>query len=139
MNELTIFDHLVDIDEREKNGIRGTLKCSCGNDYFKIYYYGKRTRGILSPDIIRLNKRIVVLAQCELCDRKYGFDNLNLSKIQFNEHLKITQDLIAYDEEKHKIRFSFNYFSEKFKSNDFENLIIEILHKNKKWRAIVEE
>ncbi|MFU8785981.1 MAG: hypothetical protein ACNA7U_01950 [Candidatus Izemoplasmataceae bacterium] len=50
-----------------------------------------------------------------------------------------THDLIAYDEEKHKIRFSFNYYPEKFKSNDFEDLIIEIFQKNKKWRAIVEE
>lgn len=139
MNELTIFDHLVDIDEREKNAIRGTLRCSCGNDYFKIYYYGKRTRGILSPDIIRLNKRIVVLAQCELCDRKYGFDNRNLSKIQFNEQLEITQDLIAYDDEKHKIRCSFNYYPEKFKSNNFEDLIVEIFQRNKKWRVIVEK
>ncbi|MFH5882140.1 hypothetical protein [Liberiplasma polymorphum] len=139
MNELTIFDHLVDIDEREKNAIRGTLRCSCGNDYFKIYYYGKRTRGILSPDIIRLNKRIVVLAHCELCDKAYGFDNYNLYKIQFNEQSKITQDLIAYDDEKHKIRFSFNYFPEKFKSNDFEDLIVEIFQRNKKWRVIVEE
>ena len=139
MNELTIFDHLVDIDEREKHAIRGTLRCSCGNDYFKIYYYGKRTRGILSPDIIRLNNRIVVLAQCELCDRAYGFDNRNLSKIQFNEQSKVRKDLIAYDDEKHKIRFSFNYFPEKFKSSDFEDLSIEIFQKHKKWRTIVEE
>ncbi len=139
MNKLTIFDYLVDVEAREKNAIRGTLRCSCGNDYFKIYYYGKRTRGILSPDIIRLNKRIVVLAHCELCDKTYDFDNLNLSKIQFNEQSKITHDLIAYDDVKHKIRFSFNYFPEKFKSNDFEDLVIEILHNNKKWRAIVEE
>ncbi|MDY0276753.1 MAG: hypothetical protein RBQ97_01575 [Acholeplasma sp.] len=139
MNESTIFDHLFDTDEREKHAIRGTLRCSCGNDYFKIYYYGKRTRGILSPDIISLNKRIVVLAHCELCDKTYGFDNRNLSKIQFNEQSKITHDLIAYDEEKHKIRFSFNYYPEKFKSNDFEDLIIEIFQKNKKWRTIVEE
>jgi hypothetical protein len=139
MNKLTIFDHLVDVDEREKRAIRGILRCSCGNDYFKIYYYGKRTRGILSPDIIRLNKRIVVLAHCELCDKTYGFDNRNQSKIQFNEQLKITQDLIAYDDVKHKIRFSFNYFPEKFKSNDFEDLIVETFDKNKKWRTIVEE
>lgn len=139
MNRLIIFDHLVDVETREKNAIRGTLRCSCGNDYFKIYYYGKRSRGILSSDIIRLNKRIVVLAHCELCDRTFGFDNRNLSKIQFNEQSKITHDLIAYDEEKHKIRFSFNYYPEKFKSNDFEDLIIEIFQKNKKWRTIVEE
>lgn len=124
MNKLTIFDHLVDVDEREKNAIRGTLRCSCGNDYFRIYYFGKRTRGILSLDIIRLNKKIVILTHRELCDKTYGFDNCNQSKIQFNEQSKITQDLIVYDDEKHKIRFSFNYFPEKFKSNDFEDLIM---------------
>jgi hypothetical protein len=139
MSKLTIFDHLVDVDEREKNAIRGTLRCSCGNGYFKIYYYGKRTRGILSPDITRLNKRIVFLAHCELCDKSYEFDNRNLSKILFNEQSIITQDLIVYDDEKHKIRLSFNYFPEKFKSNDFEDLIVEIFQKKNKWKVVVEE
>jgi len=44
-----------------------------------------------------------------------------------------------YDKDNHKVRFSFNYFPEKFKSNEFESLIIELLHNSKKWRVIVEE
>lgn len=50
----------------------------------------------------------------------------------------ITQDLIVYDDEKHKVRFSFNYFPKKFKSSDFEDLIVEIFQKKNKWKVVVE-
>ncbi|HAX03012.1 MAG: hypothetical protein A2Y45_06225 [Tenericutes bacterium GWC2_34_14] len=139
MDKITLFDHLVDIDEREKDAIKGTLRCACGNDYFKIYYFGKRTRGILSPDILKINKKIQIVAHCELCYKSYGFDNHNTSRLQFNQHLGLTPDLVMYDKDNHKVRFSFNYFPEKFKSNEFESLIIEVLQNNKKWRVIVEE
>lgn len=49
MEELSIFERLVNTEEREKAAIRGTLRCSCGNEYFRIYFFGKRTRGILAP------------------------------------------------------------------------------------------
>ncbi len=140
MDKITLFDHLVDVDEREKDAIRGTLRCTCGNDYFKIYYFGKRTRGILSPDILKMNKKIQIVAHCELCNKSYEFDNHNnTSRFQLNEHFGLTPDLVIYDKDRHKLRFSFNYFPEKFKSNEFESLIIEVLQNNKKWRVIVEE
>lgn len=81
MSKLIIFDYFVEVEEREKNVIRGILRCFCGNDYFKIYYYGKCIKGIFFLEIIRLNKRIVFLVYCELCDKLYGIDNYNLFKI----------------------------------------------------------
>ncbi|MDD2259458.1 MAG: hypothetical protein WC278_05765 [Bacilli bacterium] len=140
MEELSIFERLVNTEEREKAAIRGTLRCSCGNEYFRIYFFGKRTRGILAPDITRQKDKINIQAYCEICEKSYGFDNKSQSQIQFNDLSKVTSDLVLYDKEKHKVRLSFNYFPEKFKSENFEYLRVEIFQSSKnKWRVIAEE
>lgn len=140
MEQLSIFERLVDIDQRDQDAIQGTLRCTCGNDHFGIYFYGKRTKGILAPDIVRREGKICILAYCELCGISYGFDNFEQSRIQFNDESKITNELSVFDTQKHKVRLSFNYFPEKFKSNDFEYLRVELFQPIKnKWRVIAEE
>ncbi len=140
LDKMTLFDHLVDIDERENSAIRGTLRCTCGNEYFNIYYFGKRTRGILAPDIIKQKGKINILAYCDKCMKSYGFNNYNKPKIQFNDNSHVELDMLSYDDQYHKVRFSFNYFPEKFKSSQFEEIKVEILKEPKqKWRMIVEE
>ena len=96
MDKMTLFDHLVDVDGRENNVIRDTLKCTCGNECFNIYYFGKRTSEFLAADILKSNNKIRVVAHYELCDKSYGFDNQTTSRLQFNEHLGLTPNLVIY-------------------------------------------
>lgn len=103
-------------------------------------FFGKHTKGILNPDVIRQKGKISILAYWELCEKSYGFDNYKHPYINFNDQSKKTNDLSIYDTEKHKVRFSFNYFQEKLKSNDFEYLRVYLFQPIKnKWRVIVEE
>ena len=140
MDELAIFSRLINVEERESASIRGTLKCDCGNEYFRVLFYGKRTKGILAPDIIRNKGKINIMAYCEECEKSYSFDNYNQKQILYNNNSQLTPDLFLFDNESHKIRYSFNYFPEKFKSSQFEYLRVEIFQEQKnKWRVIVEE
>ena len=140
LDKLSIFERLIDVEEREHSAIRGVLKCVCGNEHFKMFFFGKRTKGILAPDIVRLKGKISILAFCDQCEKAYGFDNFNQSHIMFNEQSRLTNELSQYDNVNHKARYSFNYFPEKFKSNHFEYLRVEILQEaTQKWQLIVEE
>lgn len=122
MNELGIFKRLIDVEKREKASIRGNLKCDCGSEYFKVLYYGKRTKGILAADIIRNKGKIHMIAYCEACERSYGFNSVNKKQIEYNENNQPTSDLSPYDNNKYKLRFSFNYFPKNYKSSQFEYL-----------------
>jgi len=140
MDELAIFSRLINVEERESASVRGDLKCECGNEYFRVLYFGKRTKGIFAPVIIRNKGKTNIMAYCEECERSYSFDNYNQKKLLYNDNSELTPDLLLLDNKHHKIRFSFNYIPEKIKSSNYEYLRFEIfLDKKNKWRVIVEE
>ncbi|MDY0278896.1 MAG: hypothetical protein RBQ97_12510 [Acholeplasma sp.] len=47
MEQLSIFERLVDIDQRDQDAIQGTLSCNCGIDHFGIYFFLSVLKGYL--------------------------------------------------------------------------------------------
>ena len=139
MRTLNILEFLDHIEERDKDAFRGLLTCSCGNQHFKLYYQGKRTKGILSPDIIKLNDHLKIEAVCTSCLKKIEIYDA-LSRQSSKEIKPDPISYIPFDDLPHKIRLSYNYLPEHYKTDLFEDIFIEINRNEKdKWHMIVED
>lgn len=66
MSESRIMDNLEIIEEIDNVALKGKLKCNCGCNEFYIYHIGKQTKGILSPEIVKHKKQVVISAQYEI-------------------------------------------------------------------------
>ena len=67
MDELRLINNLEIIEEINNAALKGKLKCNCGCNEFYIYHTGKQTKGILSSDIVKHKKQVVINAQCVNC------------------------------------------------------------------------
>ena len=67
MDELRLINNLEIIEEINNAALKGKLKCNCGCNEFYIYHTGKQTKGILSPEIVKHKKQVVINAQCVNC------------------------------------------------------------------------
>ena len=67
MGKLRIINNWEIIEEIDNVALKGKLKCNCGCNEFYIYHTGKQTKGILSSDIVKYKKQVVINAQCVNC------------------------------------------------------------------------
>ena len=132
-NKLRIIDNLENIYEHNNVALEGDLVCDCGNQYFKIYHSGKQTKGIFAPYLVKNNSQIIIEAQCTCCEHSIIiFDNSidGVKRVNADETVKklfnIFNDTYAY-----KIHLMYNYFENNFKTNLFEDCLIEIISNSK--------
>jgi len=139
MDELKTLRFLKEIEEKDKCTLRGILSCGCGNQLFRVNYQGRRTKGIFAPDIIKKSGALAVEAVCSNCGEKIELYNLKNNK---------TPDPTMYENFQYKfsgfsvfqIRLSYNYYVEKFKTEKYENIFIDVKNEHsEKWHRIVEE
>jgi len=139
MGTLNVLGLLENIEERDSSALRGLLKCSCGNDHFRLYYQGKRTRGIFSSDIVKNKGNLKVEAVCTSCVKKIEiYDALAHKGLKDKDFDSIPY--VPFDDVSHKIRLSYNYLPEHYKTDFFETIFIEINSRvEDKWHTIVED
>ncbi|HBG33121.1 MAG TPA: hypothetical protein DEG42_01635 [Acholeplasmataceae bacterium] len=139
MGTLNVLGLLENIEERDSSALRGLLTCSCGNDHFRLYYQGKRTRGIFSHDIVKSKGNLKIEAVCTSFVKKIEiYDALARKEIRGKDPDSILY--VPFDEVSHKIRLSYNYLPEHYKTDFFETIFIEINSRvEDKWHTIVED
>jgi hypothetical protein len=139
MGTLNVLGLLENIEERDSSALRGLLTCSCGNDHFRLYYQGKRTRGIFSHDIVKKKGNLKIEAVCTSCVKKIEiYDALARKGIRGKDPDSIPYT--PFDEVSHKIRLSYNYLPERYKTDFCETIFIEINSRvEDKWHTIVED
>ncbi len=145
MEKLQIIDSLRHLEEIEACTLAGDLVCACGNDFFSIYYFGKQTRGILAPDIVRKHGTLFIAGQCSICGKTitiYDSDSLNPPKRQAkpNPPDGDGRPLARFGSHPYKIKVLFNYLPQNMRSIHFEDIFIEVRQADAdKWKRIVEE
>jgi hypothetical protein len=114
------------------------LKCNCGCNEFYIYHTGKQTKGILSSDIVKHKKQVVINAQCVNCNETIkiydstfdGIKPIDTKKYEFKK-LVLKKDIDTF-----KITMMYNYYKEDYKTNKFVECFIDVesakLKKNKR-------
>jgi hypothetical protein len=136
MNRLRIIDNLRILEEHDNAALSGKLVCQCGCENFSIFHTGKQTRGILFTDLVKRNGQIQIDAKCENCQSSFtildtAVDGTNPRSAKKGE----LKQLYIKDIDSFEIRMYYNYYSENFKTNRFEDCIIEAsnsaLRKNK--------
>jgi hypothetical protein len=93
MDELRIINNLEIIDEIDNVALKGKLKCNYGYNEFYIYHTGKQTKGILSSDIVKHKKQVVINAQCVNCNETIkiydstfdGIESKNTKQYEFKK------------------------------------------------------
>ena len=140
MDELRILHNLKNIEEIDNVALKGNLCCDCECQRFYIYHTGKQTKGILSPDIIKKNNRILIKAKCIQCGEEIVVLDTSIDGIEVTESIK--EDLKQFklkDNTKFKITLKYNYFKQSFKSNYFVDIFIDVESETlKKPRTIYE-
>ena len=138
INNLRIINNLEIIDEIDNAALKGKLKCNCGGNEFYIYHTGKQTKGIMSPDIVKHKKQVVINAQCVNCNETIkiydstndGIKPIDTKKYEFKK-LVLKKDIDTF-----KITMMYNYYKEDYKTNKFVDCFIDVesekLKKNKR-------
>ena len=138
MDGLRIINNLEIIEEIDNIALNGKLKCNCGCNEFYIYHTGKQTKGILSPEIVKHKKQVVINAQCVNCKEIIKiFDStidsikpINAKQYEFKK-LVLKKDIDTF-----KIIMMYNYYKEDYKTNKFVECFIDVestkLKKNKR-------
>jgi len=145
MEKLKLIDNLCCIEEIENCALKGDLVCSCGNEFFSVFYNGKLTKGILAPDLVRNKGTLFVEGRCTVCGEKIMiFDSITMGNPKKRSKSVqsdiVGQNLIQYGLRPLNVRVLLNYMPDKMKSDDFEDFYIEAREMNTtKWKRIVEE
>ena len=136
--DLRIINNLEIIDEIDNVALKGKLKCNCGCNELYIYHTGKQTKGILSSDIVKHKKQVVINAQCVNCKEIIkifdstidGIKPINAKQYEFKK-LVLKKDIDTF-----KITIMYNYYKEDYKTNKFVECFIDVesekLKKNKR-------
>ena len=141
INNLRIINNLEIIDEIDNVALKGKLKCNYGCNEFYIYHTGKQTKGIMSPDIVKHKKQVVINAQCVNCNETIkiydstndGIKPIDTKKYEFKK-LVLKKDIDTF-----KIIMMYNYYKDDYKTNEFVECFIEVENKKfKKSRRIFE-
>ena len=136
MNLLRIIDNLRILEEHDNAALSGQLVCQCGCEKFSIFHTGKQTRGILFTNLIKSNGQIQIDAKCDNCQSSFtildtAVDGTNPRSAKKGE----LKQLYIKDIDSFEIRMYYNYYPKNFKTNRFEDCIIEAsnsaLRKNK--------
>ena len=128
MSESKIMDNLEIIEETDNVALKGKLKCNCGYNEFYIYHTGKQTNGILSSDIVKHKKQVVINAQCINCKEIIkifdstidGIESKNTKQYEFKK-LVLNKAI-----DKFKITIMYNYYKEDYKTNKFADCFIDV-------------
>jgi len=126
MEKLKTIDNLCRIEEIEDCALKGDLVCTCGNEFFSVFYYGKQTKGILAPDLVRYKGSLFVEGRCSVCGERIiildsatmGNPKKRAKSVQSDfARLNLTQFGIR----PFNIKILLNYMPEKMRSVDFED------------------
>ena len=114
MSELRIINNLEIIDEIDNVALKGKLKCNCGCNEFYIYHTGKQTKGILSSDIVKHKKQVIINVQCVNCNEiikiyDSTFDGIKPIDAKQYEFKKF---VLKKDIDTFKIIMMYNYYKE---------------------------
>ena len=145
MEKLEILKNLCNLEEKEECALKGDLVCLCGNKFFSIYFNGKQTKGILAPDLVKRRGILQIEGRCSNCGQEISIYN-SLSRVTLKKKSKILsknsdeQSLIRFGVSPYKIKLMYNYYQEKYKTDEYEMILIDVfdIRKNK-WKRIVEE
>lgn len=141
MGELRIINNLESIVEIKNEALSGKLKCYCGCKEFYIYHTGKQTKGILSSDIVKYKKQVVINAHCINCNEIIkifdstidGINPILTNQYEFKK-LVLNKDVNTFN-----IIMMYNYYKEDYKTNKFVNCFIDVENKKiKKKKRIFE-
>ena len=142
MDELIIINNLEIIEEIDGVALKGKLKCNCGCNEFYIYHTGKQTKGILSSDIVKHKKQVVINAQCVNCKEIIKiFDSTSdcIKPINYKQY-EFKKLVLKKDIDRFKITMMYNYYKEDYKNNKFVECFIDVeSEKLKKVKRIIEE
>ena len=136
MNQLRIIDSLHILEERDNAALAGKVVCHCGCDKFSIFHTGKQTRGVLFTDLVKSNGQIQIDVKCEYCKSSFTIFDTTVDgrKPSIARKGEIKQ-LCIKGISTFEIQMYYNYYPENFKTNRFEDCIIEVsnpaLRKNK--------
>lgn len=139
MNKLRIIDNLKILEEMDKVAIEASLVCDCGNESFRVLHTGKKTKGILSPWLMKANKQISVMCKCRDCGKEIvvcdstidGLKPLHIDKPDYAE-LEIKGKNIF------KIILYYNYQEEDYLTNRFFDCFIHAIDEEGKKRILYE-
>ena len=128
MDELRIINNLEIVEEVDNVALKGKLKCNCGCNEFYIYHTGKQTKGILSSDIVKHKKQVVINAQCVNCKEIIkifdstidGIESINTKQYEFKK-LVLNKAIDTF-----KITIMYNYYKEDYKTNKFADCFIDV-------------
>ena len=141
MSELRIINNLEIIEEIDNIALKGKLKCNCGCNDFYIYHTGKQTKGIISPEIVKHKKQVVINAQCVNCKEIIkiydstidGIKPVDAKKYEFRK-LVLEKDIDTF-----KIIMMHNYYKDDYKTNKFVECFIDASSKDIKSKRRIYE
>ncbi|MFH0993841.1 MAG: hypothetical protein V1761_05790 [bacterium] len=145
MERLSTFDHLCHIEEKAGCTLQGDLVCSCENEWFSLFYFGKQTKGILSPDIVRKQKTLFLEGRCFVCGAKITiFDSASMGSsargAKNNPSTTNGWPLMPFGIRPYKIKVLYNYMPSNLYSVNFEEIYVEAkASEATKWKRIVED
>ena len=139
MSKLRIIDNLIILEEANKVAVEASLVCDCGNEYFYVSHTGKKTKGLLSPWLIKNNKQISVMCKCKDCGKEIivcdttidGLKPLDIEKPNYTE-------LAIKGKNVFKIILYYNYQEEDYTTDRFYDCFIHAIDEDGKKRILYE-
>ena len=138
MSKLRIIDNLKILKEVDKVAIEASLICDCGNEWFHVLHTGKKTKGLLSPWLVKNNKQISIMCKCRdcgkiisVCDTTIdGLNPLHIEKLNYAELAITGKDVF-------KIILYYNY-QEDYMTDRFYDCFIHAIDEDGKKRILYE-
>ena len=139
MHKLRIIKNIKILEEVDEVAIEAALVCDCGNECFRVLHTGKKTKGVLSPWLVKANKQISVKCKCRNCGKELivydttidGLKPLNVEKPNYAE-------LEMKGKNAFKIVLYYNYKKEDYMTDRFYDCFIHAIDEDGKKRILYE-
>ena len=104
------------------------MKCNCGCNEFYIYHTGKQTKGILSSDIVKHKKQVVINVQCVNCKEIFKIFDSTIDGIKpvDSKQYEFKKLVLKKDIDTFEIIMMYNYCKEDYKTNKFVDCFIDV-------------
>ena len=139
MSKLRIIDNIKILTEVDEIAMEASLVCDYGNESFRVLHTGKKTKGILSPWLVKANKQISVMCKCGNCGKELivcvsTIDGLNPLLIEKPNYA----ELAIKGKNVFKIILYYNYQKEDYMTDRFYDCFIHAIDENGKKRILYE-
>ncbi len=136
---LRIKDNLSIIEEHNDVSFKAKLVCNCECEKFKLFHTGKQTKGLLFPYLIKKNKQIEIVAQCQCCGNKISILD---TTIDGEKPIAVKKgELLPFKlkgQEIFNIELVYNFHKQNYMTNKFVDCFIYTKNDKGRWKVIYE-